>query len=458
MNTDPPGNTQESVSEPVTKPLKSRVLGGGLWLLIGNGVERGLRFARMAVLARLLAPEDFGLMGLILVATGFVEALTFTATNQAIIQHPSGRSREFLNTVFTVTIVRGLILAVIIIVTAPWIAAFFDEPKLTPMIRVVSLTLVVMGLMNPAVQVILKDLDFRRWAIYQVVSGTLSVSVTIILGLWLRNVWALVIGLIGEQMFLVCLSYLFARHRPSVRWDRSSALVLARFCRKAFAIPLIIGLMMQAPNLLLGKLADTAILGAFLLTLTLADIPTHIVTRVVATVGLPAFSSISDDLEGLFQAWQKVVTRALIVFLLAMPLVLIGARPLLMLAYGPAYAAQAPVLRVLCIYVMMRMLFMTTGPLMWAVGRPDANRAAYLVGLVVTYVSGAFLVKESGAVGMALALGAGWGSGAAVEITLCLRYFAHGRRRSDERIQSPRVGRGDRPAVRDAPSGVSSHE
>jgi len=126
-----------------------------------------------------------------------------------------------------------------------------------------------------------------------------------------------------------------------------------------------------------------------------------------------------------------------------------------MFAYGPAYVAQAPVLRVLCIYVMMRMLFMTTGPLMWAVGRPDANRAAYLIGLLVTYVSGAFLAKESGALGMALALGAGWGSGAAVEITLCLRYFARRRRHSDEKIQSPTVGRDDRLAVRNAASGVS---
>lgn len=424
MNTNPPGNTQESVSEPVTKPLKSRVLGGGLWLLTGNGVERGLRFVRMAVLARLLAPDDFGLMGLITMVLAYLDAITFTATNQAIIQHPSGRTKEFLNTAFTIGIVRGLVLAVLVFASAPFVAAFFGEPKLTSMIRFTAIVPAVTGLMNPGVQLVLKDLNFRRWAIYQLISRALSVTITILLGLWLRSAWALVIGLLGEQIILASLSYVVGSHRPGLAWDSQSARHFFKFCRQAFAIPLLIGFLLQAPNILLGKLTDMTTLGTFVLTLALADVPTYILTRIVATIGLPAYSSISADLDRLRTAWLRAITNVVALALIAGLIVVLSAKHLLTLAYGPAYAAQAPVLRVLCIYVVMRMLFTTTGPLMWAVGRPKVNRSAYLVGLAVTYLTGVFLVQSYGSAGMAVALGAGWTSAAAVEILLCLRYFA----------------------------------
>lgn len=404
--------------------LKRRVVGGATWLLVGNGAERALRFLRMAVLARLLSPEDFGLMGLITMVIGFFDALTFTATNQAIIQHPSGRSREFLNTVFTVALVRGLSISLLVFLGAPWVAAFFVEPNLTPMIRLAALTPLMMAMTNPAVQLLLKDLDFRRWSVYVVVSNAVSVLLTLALGLWLRNAWALVLGSIADQVVLTGLSYFVSGYRPVPRWDQSSGRELIAFTRKALGIPLIVGCLLQAPNVLLGKLADTATLGAFLLALNLADVPTHIVTRVVALAGLPAYSSIASDPERLRRAWRRGTLTAVGIMLPVLVGMAIWADVALRLAYGSIYSAQTTVLRVLCWYGFMRLIVMTSGPLNWALGRPNADRTAFLISLAVAYGPGALLVKQYGAVGMALGWAAAWTVAAVVEWGACLRNLA----------------------------------
>jgi len=381
---------------------------GGSWLLLSNGGERVLRFVRMMVLARLLTPRDFGLMGLVALAVSITDAVAFAPTNQAIIQHPSGGTKAFLNTSFTIAVMRGIIVAGALCLLAPQVAAFFDEPELTQMVRIVALVPILTGLANPAVQLFMKELAFRQWATYRVASALLAVGVTIGLGWYLRNAWALVYGLVAEQGILLILSYLVVPRRPSFSWDRESARAVLGFCRRALAIPAILMLCMQAPAILLGKLADASSVGTFVLLLTVAEIPTRFVGQPLGQMTYPFFAKLLDDMRGLRSMWERVTLSAVLVGILCCTCFVLFPGQIVHIAYGNQYVQWAGVLRILALYGLARFVLANISSVLWAIGMPHLERNAIVVAALLLYCLGLPAVWHLGVYGMAAVTSGAW--------------------------------------------------
>lgn len=171
--------------------LSERVVFAGFWAFALQIMSRGLSFIRIIILARLLAPDDFGLIGIVLLMMGILESFTQFGFTQALIQR-KGDIQSYLNTAWTVGIVRGLALGGILFASAPLIASFFDAPAVRAMVQVIAAALILKGLENPGMLYLTKELQFRRLLVYQIAVTIAELGTAIAAAIILQNAWALV--------------------------------------------------------------------------------------------------------------------------------------------------------------------------------------------------------------------------------------------------------------------------
>jgi len=152
--------------------LSQKVVKGGFWVFFLRIVNRGFSLVRLIILARILSPDDFGLMGIALLTMSTLETFSQTGFQAALIQKKED-IRSYLNSAWTVLILRGTILFVILYFIAPYAAIFFNTPEAKPIIRVIGFAILFKAFTNIGVTYFQKELEFNKEFIYQF-SGTLA--------------------------------------------------------------------------------------------------------------------------------------------------------------------------------------------------------------------------------------------------------------------------------------------
>ena len=187
-----------------------------MWVLALRIVNRGLGFIRTIILAGLLAPEDFGLLGIGMLSIAAIETFSQTGFGHALIQKKENID-SYLDTAWTVSAIRGIVLFLILFISAPLIAKFFNSEQATLVIRVIAVSTLITGFKNVGVLHFFKKLEFNKQFVYEF-SGTLvDLSVAIALAFILRNVWALVWGGLAGNLLRLFMSYLLHPYRPRLK-------------------------------------------------------------------------------------------------------------------------------------------------------------------------------------------------------------------------------------------------
>ncbi|MBN1442303.1 MAG: oligosaccharide flippase family protein [Planctomycetes bacterium] len=363
--------------------LGARCARGGAALAAGTVVERAARLARNMILARLLAPEHFGLMALVTASSHFFEAMTEAGVRYAVVQNKRGDTEEFLNAAWWFNTVRGLLLFLIGLALAPAIAVFYEEPLLTAPLRVAFLTLLLTGAINPRLYVLQKQLQFGKYVAVVQGSGLAATIVTLVIAIFVRNVWALVVGLVAGTAIQCAASMLLCPFRPSFRLERDSARELLRFARGIFGLPLLTFLVVQADVFVLGKVCTKEVLGMYSLALVLAQTPVMIYSQVAQPLIVPVLSGFQDDRARLRTSLFQL-TRAMLFFgaPLAVVLAVLGG-PILTLVYGEAYAAMAVPFGILSAYMLVYAAGTAVASTYVAVGKPELHRRFTLIRAVL---------------------------------------------------------------------------
>ena len=178
--------------------LKAKAARGSLWLATGTGVDQALGLTRNMILTRLLAPEAFGLMAIIMAVNLFFESFTDVGIGTAILQNPRGEDPEYLNAAFWISLGRAAGLYALVLLSAPWVARFYHQPAMAGLMRVAFLQILFKGAISPRVAIASKKMDFKRLlAIYQG-AGFCGVVASIAAAFALRGVWAIVIGIVVD--------------------------------------------------------------------------------------------------------------------------------------------------------------------------------------------------------------------------------------------------------------------
>lgn len=359
---------------------------GGSLLAAGTLVERLARLGRNMLLARIIAPDQFGLMAMVLAVLALLEAVTEVGVAQAVIQNKRGTTREFLNIAWWFGIGRGVVVAALAIPLAGPIADFYDLPELEPLLMVAPLSVVLIGLTSPRIYALQREFRFGVTLVSIQGAGLVATGATIALGLWLESVWALLWGTIIEAFLRFALSFAVAPFRPSLRWDVNARRELFLFTRGMAGLSLMTFLMMQADTFVLGKTVSVEDLGLYTMAIALAAFPLTIFSKVAQPLVVPLLAPHQDDMPAMR---RDVLRLSRLVWLFGLPMAAIMAtvsEPLLVLVYGrPEFSEAAPAFSVYVLFVVVYMASMVTFSVYLAIAQPHLQRRFTLVraGLLV---------------------------------------------------------------------------
>ena len=289
--------------------LRSLALKGSLWTVLGYGASNALRLGSNVVLARLLFPEAFGLMVLVAV---FVQGLTMfsdVGIGPSIIHSKRGDDPSFLDTAWTVQVVRGVVLAACAWLGADAFAAYYDEPLLARLIPVAGLVAILSGLNSTKIFTVSRHLALGRKTANEVLSQALGSTLMIVWALVDRSVWALVAGSLASAAALMVLSHVhLPGPRNRLRWDPASARELFGFGRWVFVSTLVTFFALQIDRLLLGKLVATDTLGVYGIALTIATLPQIVGGMLTGTVQYPLLARYARE-DPASLSWRLPASR-----------------------------------------------------------------------------------------------------------------------------------------------------
>ena len=325
---------------PASQGLARAAASGVAWTTLAKVVSQATGIGVTLLLARLLTPRDFGLVGMVSVFSGFVALLGELGFGAALVQRSELEERH-LSTVFWFNSAAGLVLGAAMAAAAPLLAEFYGEPKLIGLTRAVALSFVIMPL--GAVIAALRGLG--PWAL---VLRSLTVAGAGVVGLWLVAGW-----------------------RPRVLFDARALKELLGFSANLFAFNAVNYWARNGDQLLIGKFLGAASVGIYARAYSTMTMPISEVTSVLTKVMFPTLSRLQhrhDELRALYL--RSLQNIALLTFPL-MSVLLAVASPFVLSVFGPNWAEVVPVLQVLCPVAMLQSIGTTVGWIYQATGRTD---------------------------------------------------------------------------------------
>lgn len=373
---------------------------GAAWNYVVFAIGRMLSLLTTAVLARLLVPEDFGLVALASVAVGYLSVLKDLGLGAALIQRPED-AEETADTVFTWNLLLGAALTAATFVVAPWVAEFFSEPRVTPLLRAIGLTFVLNSLGTVHSLRLLKELEFKRKLLPDLAQSIGKGICSVGLALLGAGVWALVGGQLFGVVAFVATSWTVRPWMPRLTLSPLLARQLLRYGLPVLGFDTLTALNDSMDYVVIGRLIGTAELGIYTLAYRIPELLVMSLLWVVGSVVFPTFSALHRDHGDMRRAFLGV-TRYVSLMVVPMSVGLaIAAEPLVHVVWGEQWTAAIPVLRWLAVYVLVRSVGYHVGGVYKAIGRPKI-----LVGLgalsLIVLVPSLLIGARYGIVGVAI--------------------------------------------------------
>ncbi|GIL39043.1 lipopolysaccharide biosynthesis protein [Roseiterribacter gracilis] len=329
--------------------LGKKVAVGAAWMVGLRTAFRFLGLISTLVLVRLLAPQDFGLAALASMAYAMLDLASDVSINLALVQMREP-TRAHYDTAWTLVVLRGFVIAAIMIVTAPLMAEFLAEPRVENMIYVLSLAPILSGFENVGLIEYQRDLRFDRIFWYQLVNKIASFLIVIPAAIILRNYWALVIGAFAARVITIPLSYAIHPFRP--RLSLGAFGDLFDFSKWLFVTNLLTMVDSYLMTLLLGRTAGASAVGTFQVANQIASLPASEVAAPVRRPFYAGYAKVKDDL-GSLRAQILSGFGFLMLLVIPMSVGLAAACELVQqLGLGPKWEDAAPIVALCAMYAL----------------------------------------------------------------------------------------------------------
>jgi len=375
-------NVIKALIRPRDNKLASRIVSAGFWVTASRVVLRASLVIRTVILARLLAPDDFGLMAIATLAVVLLERFTQGGFDAALIQRTDDIA-PYLNTAWTLQIVRALTMAGILAFAAPWIAQFFGAPEATDIMRVLSVAVAIRGFANIAVVTFVKELRFGKYFVLVTSSRGVETVVSIGAALVFRNVWALVLGVLSGAAGYVIVSYLIDSYRPRIQWVWEQVKQLFDFGKWILASSILSFFSANLDDILVGRILGVQSLGWYRMAYNFSQAIATEVTQITSQVAFPTYSKLQSAAGRLRVAYMSTVHLvAFLGFPIAIGTILVADD----LTYGVLGDQWAPIvvpMRILSVAGLIRGVSATAGPLFQSQGRPNLPARFVLTNVVI---------------------------------------------------------------------------
>ncbi len=381
--------------------LKRQAAQGVFWAAASNWGAQVSGFLVFAVLSRLLQPEDFGLIALAVVFTAFTRLVAEQGLADAIVQRATV-DREHLDTAFWANLAASIVLAAVLILTAPFIADLLDEPDLSPVLAWLSASIVLRGFSSVQRAILRRNLEFAKLTIRSLASVVVGGVAGIVAAFADYGVWSLVIQSLTTEVVGVAALWTVSSWRPGLRFSLSTLRGLLLFGVNVVGFRVLLFLSRRADDLLIGVVLGPVALGFYVVAYRFLRLMGNITTIVIGTVAFPVFSRLQEDRDRVRRAYYKAIR---LTSLIAFPAFLgasVTAPEVIRLMFGSGWSDSVPVMQILALAGLVQAVLFAPGVVMKALGKPSWRLA--IIALITTTNLVTFLiVVRHGIVWMAAA-------------------------------------------------------
>lgn len=362
--------------------LKRKAIRSSILIFGKTLFQKALGFLDKIILARLLVPADFGLIAVASLVLNGIGLFRDIGINAALI-YKKDEEEAAANTAFFLIWGVSIVLYCIAFFAAPIAADFFDQEIITDIIRLSGLTFLLYAVGFVPLTLLEKKIEFRRYVAVEITSTVVGFVSTVYLAFIGFGVWSLVYGgLLGGGSGAVAVWFLTS-WRPKLVFDGRIAKELIGYGKFMLGVTLVIFLIQNIDNAVIGKIIDMSMLGIYTMAYSICNLPANTVMQTINQVLFPTYSRIQGDVEKLRVGYLKVFN---LVSLLVFPIsfgIFILAPEFVRVVLSEKWIPAIPAIQILCFFGLFRSLAGTTGEVFKALGKPDTILKGYSAQLLI---------------------------------------------------------------------------
>lgn len=350
--------------------LKNKTIKGASWSFIDSIAGQGITFLVGLVLARLLTPEEYGLIGIITIFLAVFNSIVDSGFSNALIRKNDANDIDY-NTVFISNLVVSLILFGVLLLCAPVISRFFNQPQLIPLLRVMGSIVIINAFAIIQRTIFVKNVDFKTQTKVSLISSITSGAVGIGMAVSGCGVWSLVGQQISRQFLNSAFLWIYSQWYPKLQFSFQSFKELFSFGWKLLVSGLIDTVWREIYQVVIGKCYSPATLGQYTRAHQFGSICSSNLTTVVQRVSFPVLSSVQDDKERLKNGYKRIIkVTMLLTFTLMLGLAAV-AKPMVIVLIGEQWLPCVPFLQIICLQMMLYPLHSLNLNMLQVQGRSD---------------------------------------------------------------------------------------
>lgn len=369
----------------MAESLTKKTVHGVAWNSLDRIANYGISFLVSIILARLLSPEDYGLIGLINIFIVIFNTILDGGLSTALIRKDKVNDTEF-NTVFYSNLVVSIVLTLVLFFSAPWISTFFKRPELVPLLKAMSFILIINAFAIIQQTKLTRDINFKDQTKVSVIAHVGSGIIGILLAFLGFGVWALVAQQLTSRIFATFLYWFFARWRPGLSFSWSIFNELFGFSWKLLVARLINSIWGQIYQGVIGKCYSPHTLGLYTRAVQYSQMFSSGVSDVVLKVSLPVMSTIQNEDNRLITATRKIIKTTMFITFAFMMWMAAAAKSFVVVLIGEKWLDCVPMLQIVCFNVVLNPLCYINENLLTVKGRSDKLLLIHFVKVVITIV------------------------------------------------------------------------
>lgn len=354
----------------MAESVRSKLIHGVAWNFTEKILVKVASFAISVILARLLSPSDYGLMGMLAIFMSISSVFIEGGLAKALIQRQGCQDIDY-STAFVTNVALSLVIYAVLFLTAPLIADFYDEPILIPLTRVLALT-IILGSFNIVQRAkLMANVDFKSLAQINVMSILVTGAIGIFMAYEGYGVWALVGQSIGSTLFLIFIFPFYSKWKPSLRFSKESFSHLFGFGSKLMITGVYAVIFNNIATICIGKVYKSEELGYYTRGSQFSDLISFTVNDVLGTVTFPVLSELQNDTGRLVAVYRKSLFVTAMIIFPVMVLCALLAYPLVLILLTEKWLPCVVLMQWLCLARMFTPLSALNMNILNAVGRSD---------------------------------------------------------------------------------------
>ncbi len=332
----------------MSKSLSERSLSAIVWVLLDKLGGSVMNFVVTIILARLLSPEDFGVVAMVMVFFEFSSIFVESGFSTALIREKT-ISEADKSTTFIFNLIASFIMYGVLFVSAPAIAAFFAQPLLVWIVRIMGLSLIINALSIVQRTILIQQIDFKAMTIVRFIAVAVSGGAAVILAYSGWGVWSLVVRFGLMDLLSTIFLWFLNRWSPSFQFSKASFHKLFGFGSKILAAAMLDKFYLHIYKLLIGKFFAAATLGFYTQANNFTNMVINTLFRTVQNVTYPVLSKLQDDQEKLKAGYRKILKLSSFIIIPAMVVLGVLAKPIIVTLVGEKWLPSVPMLQLLCL-------------------------------------------------------------------------------------------------------------